>query len=498
MNNFRTITLTVFAVCTLSVWLCSCAKSEEIEASQGPSPIEKPGYDSIYNKDISLYVVDNDTIAYSNNDKEKKLTDNEVRIGQSLSEYAVKMRIDYGQANTENSIMSPLCATTLYSMMANFTSTGKADNNNEYKKEININGSTTEELNSYHRKIKDLVKSSKVDEKSETECSVKNNIYIKEGSTIYRSFLSTSKSYGVAVKGIGLNATGVSEINNSIRKHTGDSNIGISSNNSNNSNSIISSSLSFKQLWKESFYMDSLSCRFKPEGEDSIICKALVASRLMHFANFSSFDMIEIPYKEKYSMYVMLPSQKSTLSKSLSDLYKAGLHKCITWVSDSSRTYHYESIVDEIDTLKSDTIVNLYLPLFKHSATMELNSPSVSSNKKGLYETNLPSVSPNGFKLGNIYQSCQLEITRDGTSATVESTAEIQHLALTTTINHNFIIIGGIVEQPGGGQRRPKVIKETVTIPCHIDRPFAIFIRDNETGAIPFSACIINVTKAGN
>lgn len=499
MNNFRTITFTVFAVCTISLWLYSCAKSEDIEASQASSPIEKAEYDSVYNKDISLYVVDNDTIAYTNNDEEKELTDTEVRIGQSLSEYAVKMLIDYGQTYTQNSILSPFCATTLYSMMANFTSTGKNDYNNEYIKEINANVSTTEELNSYHRKIKDMIKNSNVDEKTETECSVKNDIYIKEGSTIYRSFLSTSRSYGVAVKGIELNATGISEINNSIREHTGDTNIGISNISKSNSNSIISSALAFKQLWKDSFYLDSLFCRFNPEGGDSIICKALIAERLMHFAKFNSFDMIEIPYKEKYSMYVMLPNQNISLSRSLSDLYKEGLNKCIAWVSNSSRTYHYEGIINEIDTLKSDTIVNLYLPLFKHSATMELNSANI---KKSLYETNLPNVSPNGFKIGNIYQSCQLEITRDGTSATVESTAELPPVptinAGSLNAKNQFIFIRGeeFGEENGQGEiRKPKVIKETVTMLFHIDRPFALFIRDNENGAILFSACIKNVLK---
>ena len=145
----------VLAATALVCGFISCSGVED--AVTGPKPDsstqEESKRDSSYSQELRLYILENDTVAYSQMDVNAKLTDAECNIGKKLSEYAVKMLVDYEQADEENTVLSPLSATTLYSMMANFTEDNVGNSENCYKEEMGVANVSTDQLNSYSRKI---------------------------------------------------------------------------------------------------------------------------------------------------------------------------------------------------------------------------------------------------------------------------------------------------------------------------------------------------------
>ena len=276
----------------------SCSTKEEIEQTEQPlpepQPVDKPvAYDSVYNSNYHLYVIENDTTYYSPDNVHSDFNQTDMLIGKKITEYAVKMLLDYDVQESSNTVLSPLSATTLYAMMSNFINTSETGNN-YYKDEIDVNGVSTGDLNSYYQKLMDK-ESSDANNNAEDCFSVENNLWMREGQTVYQSFLSTSRAYGVKVKGINMdNPTDVSEVNNAIRNHTGEQEMGINNASIRKNGTVVSSSLAFKKEWKDAFHVDGTSFKFKPAYGDSISCKMLYAVRKSRYGQFNSFDIIRI------------------------------------------------------------------------------------------------------------------------------------------------------------------------------------------------------------
>lgn len=500
----------------------ACSKQnldDEAVVPQQPSQPQEE-LNTSYSDDYRLYVIEDDTTVYKPSDNRRGLTPKENAIGRSLSSYAVKMLIDY-DGDRQNTVLSPMSATLLYSMMANFANTDATSDANEYMSEIGLDPAVADDMNSYQRRIACLEENADARDDAETSFSVENEMFIQEGREVYNSFLSTTRSYKVKVKGVDFNnKSEMSQINNAIRKHVGENSVGISTTAAGGTASLVSSSLSFQQLWKTPFGIDSIATVFTDTSGGTVERKMLVKSGKSQFCRFGGYSMLELPYKgDKFSMFVLLPDENKTLAQTLTAVQKAGLPYCMEITGDTTRTFHgtsysnrkekikiiryrsgydpetvFETDTIVTDTLETDTILNIRIPKFKFSGTMALNSSSLQNTAKSrLYTANLKKVSPGGFTLSNIWQSCCIEITREGTKAsakgelpfpvinTINTGATAQNSAIIIRPSHDYY--ERVVPQ---GKRS----HETVVEPFFVNRPFTVFIRENLTGAILFSASI--------
>ena len=171
------------------------------------------------------------------------------------------------------------------------------------------------------------------------------------------------------------------------------------------------------------------------------------------------------------------------------------------FVSDTNRTFHGEYLIQRdtttaygtfnvVDTLITDTLIDIRIPKFKLQASTGLNPQNSGTNSatKIMYQTNLPKVSPNGYKLSNVFQVCNFEVSEESTSASSGGTI----IVITGGTSHNYSIIPS---HDAATAPKGRKIKDTVVVPFHIMSPFAVFIRENEIGTIPFACSIKTINN---
>ena len=487
---------------------CACTKENEAVIEEFGEQLETHvvEYDSTYNANYNLYVVNDDTAAYNLQNYSASLNSAEQSVNNILNEYAVKMLSEYANTSKENTILSPLSASMLYSLMSNFAD--EKASTNVYRSTLGLEQAKVKDVNSYFRKI--INKVNEQSEKSEKTggLSFANNLWMDEQDAVYKSFLSTTNFYDVKVKGVDLKrSSSLSEINETIKSQIGSDEATIKQSATNKP--LITSSVSFKNEWKVKFSVDSVKKNvfIDIDGKEQE-CTTLFSIGKGRYGHFDNFDMMEIPYKDDtYSMFVIIPHSANGLSQSLSSLYRQGIQNCMRIVSDTTRNYHGEylekrdTIVNNhkytvVDTLILDTIFDVRLPRVKICNSTPLNpqNAKIANSTKIMYQTNLPRVSPKGFTLSNIYQSCKFEINENNTLADAEGAI----IKATESEFHNktgnppvidFMGSGLVID---GGVNIPigKKITKTVIIPFYAYHPFAVFIRKNQMGIIPF-ACTI-------
>ena len=502
------------------IFICSCTKEQELKVTNDiikdpPNEIQTAKYDSVYSDKYKLYIVNNDTLAYKLPNS-FTLSSSEQKIGNALADYSVEMLINYNSNEEINTFFSPLGTTMVYSLMSNFTD--NKISNNIFIEHMNINNTNHENLNSYFGKVINHEIKQKRNDNIDGNYNIINNLWLQENNTIYRSFLSTSNYYNLDVKGVDFKKeSSLSEINNKIKNQIGNFGI-VNMNNINNRQSLITSSVQFKNKWKESFSVDSTSENvFTSYNGQKVQCQIIKDTRKAKIGHFQHFDMLEIPYKDNnFSMYVVLPHTPNNLLESLNELKKNGLQHCIEITNDTINRYHLEELTERkiqrrfltlygdttvIDTLISDTVIDIRIPKFNFNATFELNPQNVKYDlNKNLYQTNLPGVSPNGFVIGNILQSFKIEIDEDNTSASVLDSVKIREELEFPNLSAGIDSLRFGSLQPIRLTTSPlktdifgKKSKEIVVYPFHVSHPFIIFIRENDLGTITFACCIKNI-----
>ena len=494
--------LSVFFAISL-VALCVCCSKDEVESIQtSSSEGEIVPYDSVYNASYNLYVIDNDTTSYNLQDYDSPLTSEEKKVCGSLNEYAVKLLADYSGTNSENTILSPFSASMLYSLMANFTDEKKSDN--AFKESMGIASANNKDINSFFRKYLNKKYQPSKSDTNEGQLSFDSHLWMNKKSAVYKSFLSTTKYYGFGVKGVDLEQeSSIDAINNFVNAKIGSKDALINKSSIEKTKPLVTSSMTFKGEWEEKFYVDSAKTNlFENLNGSKTLCKVLRSTRKGRHSSFNSYDMIEIPYKGgMYSMFIVLPHTADGLSGSLTELNEQGVVRCMDLVSDTTRTYHGEYLIPRdtitnygtytvVDTLITDTIFDIRIPKFKLCSSTGLNPKNIAGNSatKLMYQTNLPKVSPNGYSLSNVFQSCCFEINEQSTSASSDgSITVIGTFTGTPNTHHEYSIVPSLIEEttPKG-----RIIKETVVVPFHVAHPFAVFIRENEIGTIPFACSI--------
>jgi len=490
--------------------LCICCSKNEVEAIQMgySSEKDKEHYDSVYNAIYNLYVVSNDTTIYNLQDYDCPLTSEEEQVCMSLNEYAVKMLSDYNSTNSENTLLSPFNASILYSLMANFTDEKKKDN--PFKESMGIASAKNETINSLFRKFINQKDQSSKQNENEEQMSFASTLWMNKKSAVYKSFLSTTKYYGFGVKGIDLDQeSNIDLINSYVHSKIGSNDAEISKSSIEKSKPLVTSSMSFKGEWAENFYVDSAQTNlFANSNGSKTLCKILRTVRKERYSRFDTFDMIEIPYKGgTYSMYFLLPHTVDGLSNSLKELNTQGVVRCMDLVSDTTRTFHGVYPIQRdtttsngtftvVDTLITDTIFDIRIPKFKLCTSTGLNPNNIAGNSstKLMFQTNLPKISPNGYMLSNVFQSCSLEINEQSTSASSGGSIIVTGTQLTFSGNpyilRDYSKFPELLEEIGETTPQGRIIKETVIVPFHVSYPFAVFIREKEIGTIPFACSI--------
>jgi len=243
-------------------------------------------------------------------------------IGHTLNEYATEMLSEYDTEGDENIVVSPLSATMLYAMMANFVDESKGEN--AFKEGMGIEASNNEDVNTYFHKYIDMQKEKDVYQNEvDNGISVDNHLWMDKNSSIYNSFLSTAKSYGFGVKGMDISDESTIEtINDAISSQMGSNDATLKSSANNGATSMITSTITFKNEWETKFYVDSTQKNlFTNFNGSTTTCKLLHATRKDRYYKFLYFNMMEIPYKGfKYSMYIALPHDGVKLSQVLTEL----------------------------------------------------------------------------------------------------------------------------------------------------------------------------------
>lgn len=430
-----------FACCVLN----ACSSGEEsIEGTLS----------SVFN----LYIIDNDTISYSAEEIAEPFNNTEEMINSALEDYSITMLIDYSKNNKQNTLLSPMSATLLYSMISNLTDDASGS---QFQKQLGLDKFKSDDMNSYCRKINYRTKQSEKTNKEFSKFSMYNNCWIQKDEAVYKSFVSMTKSFGIEVKGVDFKSqSGLTAIDESLKGTSSSKSYGTDMTPLNNVTSVVTSSMDLEKKWKHKVTQTNNQTFTNADGTVST-CSTIGGTLTVKYGKYESFDMAEIPYSdEDFSLYVIYPHTADSFDQSLTYIQDIGIEKCI----------------DDLE----ETEMSIRIPTFKFEGVTELNSVSVSSDSAGkqFYQAKLTKASPNGFNIGNTYQAYRIELNSQGTSVEVKSSGAV--------ITTNEKITTGTGATPGGGVLLPQM---------HIVRPFVILIRNNVLKTVVYACSIKDLSE---
>ena len=440
--------------------------------------IKSNTFHAVYDKNRSLYIVEDNKLHFSKADiivNPFNATDNKIK--KQLDNYAINMLIDYNE-NQDNLLVSPLSASTLYSMVSNFTD---EQTMRLYLKNMGLEKFSIDQVNSccvkLNEKIRKMsVKSLEMDEDETGKFIMENSVWLRQNDTIYNSFLNVSDGYNVNVKGIDLaTGAGVMEATQSIRNMMQGESYDLERNSWDNVSSIVTSAMDFQYAWGNSV-TDDWGMTFDNIDGTQTTCDFIYSDYDTPFGQFDNFDILEMPYygngNDNFSTYIVLPHEEVNLTQCLNDLKELGMD-------------HY---IDQMALPDEYTQLDIEIPMFKCEGVFGLNSQKqdIPYDIRQLYISNLPDVSPNGFKLDDIYQAYSIQFDQYGTSVKTETTEVI----IDDDPGGTVITTGEEEIDPDdepGGTNEPEIM----VVDFHAVRPFAVFIKDKSTNFIAY-ACYIN------
>ena len=400
---------------------------------------------STYDSSRNLMLIEDDTIPYNPEDYKQPFSSNERAIADKLSQYSVDLLEQYG--SDDNLIVSPVCVSLVHSMAANFE---KDASENSYKKSLGLD-EEMEMVNSYSRKVIDYADTYKSTDK-DSAYSMSNKIWIESNLPIYRSFISVANFYKINAKGVDFNderavaAMGKQIDESDDSKWTSQDFLHVAK-------SFVSSSISFTQKWGVGFEERIGWLTFhNANGTTSDALTFISTAGMLQFYETSTFYMVQIPYNDKrFAMFLVIPKSADGFDEALEAVQVQGLSNCISKMEERYMLLGMPKLDIETDVFYGKI-------------------ERVGIDRRKLYATALSNVSPAGFRLDDIYQSCRLHIDEKGTAA--------------KAISHEMpIIIRPSVETntPPGGE---------IPLTIWADVPFMMFIRENTLGTILFSSSI--------
>ena len=172
--------------------LCSCSTDND-------------NVESVYNPKKNLFVISDEKDSYDVVDPSQPFNTTEKRLGETLDNYAVNMLVTYCKGNKDNTLLSPISAAILYSLMSNFTTDGTP---NQFKKHLGIDGFNNSDINSYCQKLN--YQNKLVENNSDSKFMIATDMWVRQDNPVYQSFLTMTEAYDVDVEGVDFE--GVSDV----------------------------------------------------------------------------------------------------------------------------------------------------------------------------------------------------------------------------------------------------------------------------------------------
>lgn len=402
--------------------------------------------------------------------------DEEESMAKKLEHYAIDMLLDYNQDKERNTLISPVSATSLFSMISNWA---PEDVSEQLLSDMGLGEYTITQVNAYSKKLNDKIK--KISEKNTEEAifNVDNEMLISENGTVYNSLLSLADTYGVGVRGekpsnIAKLCTKKKKVGEDAPKvKSGDNYLSETS-------SIINSDMDFQTGWLGSTKVIDYIDSFEDADGGFSDCQMIRLDTDVNnyrYGEYEHFDMVEIPYKAvngAFSMYIVRPNEDCSVEESLLEIREMGLDNCIQKMETPT--------FDELD---------IELPMFKLEGITSLNpdNEAVSYDTKRLFASNMPNASPGMFRINDVSQKYFIQLDYNGTSANVKTEADV---ILPDAPQ------GGDPEHPGDDPGDPDYPKDPPSTDIYyfsVYRPFIVLIRETNENFIAYACCINNMKK---
>lgn len=446
--------------------------------------------------------------------------DEEDDIARKLENYAIDMLLDYNQDKGKNTIISPVNATALFSMISNLTSDNVSKQLFSY---MGLAGHTKEQVNAYTMNLND--KFNEISEKNDEKASfsVDNEMLINENGTIYKSFLSLANNYNVALRG-----ESASNIRNIIAKNHSDGSrpryIQTGDNYLSETSAVVSSNMDFQVGWDGEIITWGDESSFVNALGDTTACQMLGIDMIKNgwqFGRFDHFAMMELPCKSnlgKFNIYIVLPGDgyentkgedeplddedewwtsssvfldngRGSWSKQMKDSHnkKVEENDASDKMKEALLELRERGIENCIRKLRKehDDVIGCWvnIPKFKIEGTINLNPDenSISYNTQQLFTSNMPKASPSTFHINDISQKFFIQLDEHGTYAKVQTEVEgIYHYE---------------GEDWGTSAGEPDLPAEASADYWYydFDRPFIMIIRENNNNFITHACCINNL-----
>ncbi len=213
---------------------------------------------------------------------------------------------------------------------------------------------------------------------------------------------------------------------------------------------VLTNAIYFKGTWTHAFQ--------ESETQQSLFYLASGQTKkvpLMHlhkslaYADHPSYQEVEVPYGTgRLNLTVLLPHKGTATATVIREL--AG-----------------ES---ELPTVGGAQDVELYLPKFKADYKVQLNSVLKTAGMPTAFTRNadFKDMSPDAAEISKVIHIANVEVDEKGSTATAATAVTVRAMAV----------------------MRPRPVQPPIIV--RVDRPFLVFIRDRQTGAILFAGAINN------
>ena len=364
-------------------------------------------------KKATIISVNPKDIKLSNNAFSLKLMKGLLKQEQGKNIFVSPLSVSSILAETENGAVGP-AKDELHSVLASESN----DTNSEYKK-----------LMDYYSSLKT------------TSISLANSMWIKNNFQVNKAFISTSKQYYYSeINNVDfLNSSTQNKINKWISDNTKEKITKLDMTLDEETRLLLINTVYFKGQWLNDFnkaltYKDN----FYLTGG-----KQLSVDMMRNRANFpyyenNDFQVVSLPYKDNFSMYVFLPKQGKNLNDFVKEL-------------DASKIDGY------INNLKTEE-VNIALPKFKLQYEIRLNETLQAMGINKIFNSSGLSGIAKDISISTIVHKSYLSVDEAGTEAAAVTSELLSGTSAPSKVQKQFIV----------------------------NRPFFMAIRDNSTGLVLF------------
>ncbi|HLO59179.1 MAG TPA: serpin family protein [Bacteroidales bacterium] len=346
-------------------------------------------------------------------------------------------------AESDNIFVSPTSVALALAMTYNGSA---GDTRAAMETALHKQGFTDEEINNGYKSLIDALKS--VDPKVILE--IANSIWYKEGFTVLPDFININRQfYNAEVDSLDFSdPSSAGTINGWVNVQTHGKINKIIDGIPGDAVMYLINAIYFKGIWQYEFDKSkTFSGSFTANGGSSVSVDYMTQSGTFQAAQYSGFDMIELPYgRGNFSMVILLPKNDNTVDNLADSITNENWN---TWISGLKKRN-----------------VDLFLPKFTYSYSRLLN-PDLTGMGMGVAFSDGADFSGingyGGLKISRVIHKSFVEVNEQGTEAAAVTAVEIVEASY-----------------PGAN------------LEFNVNRPFMFAIRETTTGAVLFMGRVNN------